>query len=444
MPISADSGRSRLQLLEGASHGFQHDAPLYVETKQTGRVDGRIRPTTAVQASDGPWEFLLPAQSDCYCVVSALSVQGRARIVLSTNEPIVDGIDMVAPVTGFGSALFESVQAGLGSVVIGNGQNDTCAHYKANLDTLLSYSTSASKSHLSSQLFYKDTPGRQNVMQLGNVANMPFRVLHRRSQRSVPFDFCAPLTNDFLKTPMHIPPSAGSLSIKCTKARDELLINSRTVGRRYRIYMEDLTLSYVKTRLSPREPLPSVERYPVNTTEIKKFPLAAGLLNTELVLQQHGKLPSKIILACVSTRAFEGAYNENPFNYQHFNINFLQLRVNGAAVPSDGFRPDFTSDPPLVMREYQQLFANTGALRVDRGNLITYDNFLSGCTIFAFDFTPDLCNGAHLHLFDSGQVTAEIGWAVPLPMPITVLAYCISDGVFTRKRDENHVELEIL
>jgi len=39
-------------------------------------------------------------------------------------------------------------------------------------------------------------------------------------------------------------------------------------------------------------------------------------------------LPSKVVLELISQKAANGDYTENPFNFQHFNLSEVTLKVN--------------------------------------------------------------------------------------------------------------------
>ena len=101
--------------------------------------------------------------------------------------------------------------------------------------------------------------------------------------------------------------------------------------------------------------------------------------------------------------------------------------------PAD-YTPDFTNG--LINREYFSLFLNTGAIGNDRSNLISYDAFKNGSSIFAFDLSPDLCNGAHVHQSTPGEITLELAWAKELESPITIIVLTVFDQVLVKKSDE--------
>ena len=48
-----------------------------------------------------------------------------------------------------------------------------------------------------------------------------------------------------------------------------------------------------------------------------------------------GQLPKRVVIGLVNNIAFSGNEAENPFNFKHFDIDFLALYVDGLQVPSN-------------------------------------------------------------------------------------------------------------
>ena len=112
--------------------------------------------------------------------------------------------------------------------------------------------------------------------------------------------------------------------------------------------------------------------------------------------------------------ALNGDYTLNPFNFEHFNCNFLALRVNGVQTPAKGFRPNFENK--IVRRELRALYDNIGVNSAsdDSGCNLNDEDFIGGYTLFCFYLTPDKCNGFHLHEERRGIIDIEVMFSKPL------------------------------
>ena len=329
-PIGVGSHGPSFQ--KGQPYNFSHAMPIIVEDTQVERLDGFITPTGGV-VGDGPYEFNVPAVNDAYLMLGNLSLYMKAKVVKGNGEVIDNGTaNKVAPVNCLGTTLWQHVEVLLNDYVINSGSS-TNAHYKGYLETMLSYDVSSRVSHLRAQIFSEDTPGKFDTMVGGDRENKGWGERQKIVKGSESFDFMAPITADFLRSDKHLAPG-NKLTIKLYKARNEFILNTTDNNADYKLVIQDLKLYYERIRLKENIAPPSVERYLFNRTELKRYPLPDNMTRYHINLHQGGKMPKQIIIAQVLTSAAEGEYNENPFFFQHFNLNHLCLKVNGQRVPS--------------------------------------------------------------------------------------------------------------
>ena len=442
MEMTSDQGvgsrKSNISSQSARSSNFDFDSPIMIEDTQIDRMDGFVRPTGAV-TEEGPYEFVLQPAGDTYLLMGNLYLYAKAK-VLREGGANLHATDVVAPVNCLGTAFWEHTETVLNDINV-SGSSSAHTNYKGYIETMLSYDSDSKDTHLRSQLFALDTPGHYQDFE-GNGANLGFRERRAIVDGSNTFDFCTPITSDFVRASNHLAPG-NKLAFKFYRARDTFLLCTDQV-RRYRIKILDLRLYYQRIRLRDSIPLPRNERYFTTKTEMKFFHVARGQTGYTVDLVSGGKMPKSVVVAQVETRSADGSYDTNPFYFQHFNIARICLVVNGRRVPSDALTPDFNNEPPLVAREYTHMFMNTGTFRTDRGNLISLKSFQNGMSIFPFDLTPDMCNGSHLHQGRTGLVALEVEWNAPLTNPITILVHCSFDAVTIKKHNEYEFRQEII
>lgn len=432
--------KNELALVGGKSANFDYNAPIVIEDTQTERLEGFVRPTGGLSQS-GPYELILPAVQDSYLVTQNLLLYVKARVTRENGDLILPG-DVVAPVNCLGVAMWEHTEVSINDRILSTSST-TNTHYKGYLETMLSYDVVAQISHLRAQGFALDSPGLYDVMAPAPARNKGFIERMDWTREGNTIDFTAPITADFLRTTNNLAPG-NKLTIKLYRAKDSFILNSDDFENNYKLELLDLKMYYHRIRLMDKMAPPGLERYLTMRTELKKFPVAQGMMQYNFKVHYGGKMPKTVVIAQVMTTACEGTYNRNPFYFKHFNVNYLALVVNGRTIPPDALRPDFTAPSPLVAREYTEVFKNTGTFRTNRGNCITLQHFRDGCTVFPFDLTPDMCNGAHLHVAKSGDIGVEIGWKTALPNPITILVHLSYDEVYIHKKGENNYEVETL
>ena len=115
-----------------------------------------------------------------------------------------------------------------------------------------------------------------------------------------------------------------------------------------------------------------------------------------------GQLPKRIVLGLVDNRAFNGDISLNPYNFQHCNLNYLAVHLDGQQVPWAPLQPSF-----------------------------------SGHALYCFDLTPDLSSscGHHFSVTKSGNLRLELAFEVALSITGNVLVYSEFDNVIEIDKD---------
>ena len=56
-----------------------------------------------------------------------------------------------------------------------------------------------------------------------------------------------------------------------------------------------------------------------------------------------GVLPKRVMLGFVQDAVLNGQHSSNPFNFEHFNIRYLSMKINGQDVHRIPYEPNFTT-----------------------------------------------------------------------------------------------------
>ncbi|GBM15957.1 hypothetical protein AVEN_136364-1 [Araneus ventricosus] len=129
-----------------------------------------------------------------------------------------------------------------------------------------------------------------------------------------------------------------------------------------------------------------------------------------------GQLPKRLVIGCVDNDAFHGSLSKNTFNFKHFNLNFIELYVDGQSVPYNLLEPNFDQDN--YIRAYKSLFLGTENSGQDREIFISREEYAKGYTLYVFDLSPDLCDAEHLNLIKHGNLRLEMNFSKPLDQTI--------------------------
>lgn len=408
------------QCVSGIAQGFDYYSPPAVEGAQVGFHEEKILPKNGL-ATD-PYEFNFEASPDSFLCLNGLTLYCKAKIVKGDGGNI-PSTAKVSTVNNLLGSLWSSIETRVNNITLDPPTGYNVAH-KAYLETILSYEETRMGA-VKAGGFAMDT-----ATYYDNITDTNLGWKARQKTDSNEFDLCGSICTDMLRADNHLAPG-NRLTLVFTRHADGFVLLSND-AEKYKIVITELAIFARRVHLNKsafaaayKQGVP--QRYLTAYTEIKEFPLASGLIQWSGSVNHGGKIPKQIIVALVETAAMVGAYKKNPYNFQNFGVKQINLKINGAQVPSDPLKPDF--DGKKYAREFTHLFRNTGKYRVNSGNCISWDSFAGGCAIYPFDLTPDQCNGFHTHAGKEGTVDIEIEWNSKQDTPITVLAYIASDQV---------------
>jgi len=286
--------------------------------------------------------------------------------------------------------------------------------YKAYLETLLNYGTDARNSQLSASMI----KGSANATY--SLQSKPFEMLGR-----LHVDIClqSRLLLNRVDVRIRLNPSKSNFCVLTTKAE--------TVTSAPQVTIQHVSL-FIK-RVRPSLAILSAHtltleqghtaKYPFRRTQIKVCTVSKGESSAHLDALFLGQLPVRMIIGLVQHSAFTGDYKLSPFNFEHFDVNYLSLTADGEEVYGKPLQPDFKNN--LFVRSFFTLFTGTGTSFADTGIDINRNSYKNGNTLYAFDMTPDTSANreSHINLIKQGTVRLELKFAKALVEPVSVIAY---------------------
>jgi hypothetical protein len=176
---------------------------------------------------------------------------------------------------------------------------------------------------------------------------------------------------------------------------------------------------------------------PIKKTEIQVHHFGAGSTNVLISNLFQNRLPKTLIIGMLSTPSYNGIVDKNPYNFKHFGVEYVAITRNSVLIPSDPYHPDW--DANLIAREYRGFFDNTGIGTDNIQSQMSPKLYANGATLFAFDLTPDKCNGYHWHKREEGG-TVEVDLRFKTAIPeggITVMLFAVNDALVAIDKDMN-------
>lgn len=334
-------------------------------------------------------------------------------------------------------SLFRNCTIYLNNIAISQADNNY--HYRAYIEKLLNYGSDAVNTHLETTGWYLDT---ENFDSLENKAMKKRISLFKGGAR---VELMGKIHADMFNQSKLLMNNVD-LKIVLNKEKSSFYIMSDNNDQssvkilEATMYMNHVTINpnILLAHYNVLQKRNAV--YPYKRVEVKSFTLYSGNNSLSLDNIVIGQIPNLIIFTMVSSAAYNGAKNKNPFNFQHFNIQRFHLSVNGMQIPTQPIEFDYSnkSDGVISTRGYNTLFSGTGIHYYDKGHQITKDLYDSGYFMLAFDLTADNSyNSLYTTLQNQGTVRIEGKFSESLKEPITCLVYCEFDSTLQIDRNRN-------
>lgn len=385
---------------------------------------------------DSPIEFVIPGQGDEYIDLAHTMLSLKVQIKAIESEgststtPIVT-TPSIGPVNNLLHSMFNQVDVYLNQKLVSPPNNAYA--YRAYIETLLNYDPAAKSSHLTTVLWNEDTPGEMD--NTSGDTNKGLKLRKNSLNVGKTLDMLGHLHCDVFNQERFLL-NGVEMRLRLVRTTDAFCLMDPNNGN-HRITIVEASLLVRRAKISPsvllthsRALAKSTAKYPLTRVEVKAISMHAGVHGETIDNVVLGQLPKRIIVGFVDNKAFNGNRKLNPFNFQHYKMNYLSLYVDGAQIPSKPLQPDFTKNS-LYVDAYQTLFCGTGIHFLNEGNSISREKYPNGYCLFAFDLTPDLSanSSSHWNLIKHGSVRIEVRFEEALASTVNCIIYAEYDNV---------------
>ncbi|XP_027674070.2 uncharacterized protein F54H12.2-like [Chelonia mydas] len=287
------------------------------------------------------------------------------------------------------ASIFSQLDVTLGDHLA--SQSNNCYPYRTFIESVLNYSNDTLATQFSNGLFYKDTAGQHEEMELDG-GNLGFVGCANLMAQSRMVDLLGHLHSDlFFQEKLLL--NRLDVKIKLTRTKDAFcLLGSAAEG--FKLHIVSASLFVKKVRVAPsirpghtEALLTTNAKYPVGHVGMKVFSIPAGSRVSNQENLFLGQLPKMLVPGFVDNDAFSRSYAKNPFHFTHCDIHFVALYVDGEQIPTKPLQPDFKAG--CCVREYMNLVQTAGKHMKDRSLLIDHEEFAQSYSWFAFDLAPD-------------------------------------------------------
>ena len=211
-----------------------------------------------------------------------------------------------------------------------------------------------------------------------------------------------------------------------------LLAKSNTT--RYKVVIESMyiTVNYIKLRpevlIKHSELLATGKNamYPYVRTYMRNhvIPQAVNSFSISQVLAD--RIPSLLVLGLVHSEAYTGSLTKSPYNFEHFDLNYISLQVGSQSVPGRPMEPDFENNK--FSEEYDAFLSVTRG----QGSTFSKKDFATGNSLFCFSVQN------HLNIHDGvfpiirkANTRLEMRFKKNLPNSVVAVLYMLTPGLYT-------------
>jgi hypothetical protein len=295
---------------------------------------------------------------------------------------------------------------------------------------------------LTAALYYKDAATR---FEDGNphdaAANTGFKKRHAFFEGGGVVDLMGCIHSDLFFQEKYLPSDVG-LRLRLVRNKNAFCLMSSAQQPAYKIKLHDCKLFVRKIKLSPSVFVAHAKalevgnaKYPVRRVICKTFTVPRGNLDFSQENLFTGQLPTRLVIGCVDNDSYNGAYDKNPFNFKHYNLNQIKVYLDGQHQHIRPLEPNFANNH--FVGAYMSLFSGTGKVQRDEGNDISREDYPGGYALYAFDLTPDLAEEGHFNLVKEGSVRLDLKFTAALANTINVIAYAEFENVIEIDRNRN-------
>lgn len=238
---------------------------------------------------------------------------------------------------------------------------------------------------------------------------------------SARLDLQGPIFNDIFGMSRYLL-NQVDVKVKMYRSPPEFCLLTGDDGN-YKVVIEDIYILARKIRVNPaviygHSKILEKQNalYPYNKVEVRSVSISTGSTNYTWENMFQGRRPEKIILGFVKSKALNGDYKTNPFNFENCAIQQIVVYCDGLPAGGNPLKLDFDkTGGTVITRAYTNLLLASGKWREDEGNQLDRSHFISGSTLFVFQLEPNFSHhGEYLSLVKTGNVRLDVQFKTAL------------------------------
>lgn len=417
---------------ENSSAAVSSDLDIFsVTPTQVGALSGyytEIAPLSNDYISnlESAIEFTVIPGVEQYIDLSKTIMYVKAKVVKSNGENLEDADSKKCALINAGiHSLFSSGELYLNDVLISEPISKSYV-YKAYISTLLNATKSHKDTLGQANLYYKDTS--KNI-----TDNKGYISRAERIALSKTFEMIDYLQFDFMKQSRYLINQVG-MKLRFHPNQQSFIL--WTDGTDYKLKLLEVKLLVRYVNVEPKLLLEHQKildkgvtcKYVFDRVSQRQFQLSVGDLSKHFENLFLNKVPAQILICLVSSAAFNGSLNTNPFYFGHYNLSNIRLAVDNIPIPRAPQKLNFEGN--IYLEAYHNLFRSLNYTDIDDSNIdLTINDFKNGYSIFCFSTSPELRESPNLNLLRQGNVSLTLTFSAALTEAVTAIIFSTSPSL---------------
>ena len=332
-------------------------APILLQTILLNEFDREFAPLASLQ-EDAPIEFMVTGADQLYLDLNESSLHLHVKITDADGTNI--GANTAGPVNLMLHSLLSQMSVEFNGKPV-NEQNHLYA-YRAYFSTLINYSEESQKTRLLSEGWTKDIAGHIEVTDVAKDKQvLRSRAAHIATSRVVKL-IGGPHLDVFQQDRLILPnvdvylkliPSAKNFVCKSAASQNAQQQNYKAVIQFASLIIHTKQLTREAKKVHKTLLDKQVMRLPYTRVQVKHLSIFQNQTSYNFDNVFTGLLPDLVVIGILDDADFAGGYPHNPFNFQNFGVNRIELRRNGMPVHLYSYTPNFENGQ--YIRVYQDM-----------------------------------------------------------------------------------------
>ena len=393
-----------------------------VEAAVSDRITESIAPvnqTTNQKITDRYISFHIQGVEGTFVDLSSLGLELALSLSKADGEALNEDTNIVL-VNGLLNTLFKNVQVYIGNKLVESANMNSYTSY---IKLLTHNKSHLVKMHQRLAYFFNDYRGSGckdtfDDSYFANLNQLEKKVINSAKQNglhlignlfldTVSFDQYL-LDNTDIKIKMELNNDDWIMNSDAALTDVKLNINSANLLIDKIIPRPSALLALHKSLTQPNAML----EYMYTNTLTRAYTL--GLNQTTISINNpfNACVPDRLFMVFMDMEAYNGSYTRNGIYFNHYNLNSLNVSLNGSAIYNINCK--FPSD-------YSQLYYTTcKTLGLESDHLVHHDSFDKGRCVIALKFTPEHTEDT-INLERNGNLKIDLKFDNPINKNIIIL-----------------------